>query len=450
MHMVITETGGDTHNFIWDNTPWSVNQGGTGATSFTNGSIPFISSGIFSQNNLQLFWDSIANTLSIGGTTTPAAKLSVKGSGTLNLLNLASSAGTNLFTVDQTGSTTIADGVNITNGCYAINGTCISAATSSGSVTTGTQGQVAYYGNNGSLLSGSSAIFISPSGFVGINNTNPQHALDVSGALYSRLITDSDSAAATIDWNKGNIHLLPLNTSSTVLSFANGQAGGEYKVILQQDGTGGRTVTWPSNAEWPTGTAPALSTGVNAKDVISFVFDGTNYLGSSQLDYQFQNNSETINSNQGNNGIAGFGQSGREQYASRFTTTAGGYAGTGHVCLYDQGAPTDNVVVGLESDSSGLPSDIPLATVSIPNTSINTTHQSIAIDFGRTVHLSASTNYWLVFSRTGGADDTNLFFSCGSNGTGDPAFPSASRASGIWSSLISGSENFDLNLNATQ
>ena len=41
MHMKISNSGTDTHRFDWDGTPWRVNQGGTGTTSFSNGSVLF-------------------------------------------------------------------------------------------------------------------------------------------------------------------------------------------------------------------------------------------------------------------------------------------------------------------------------------------------------------------------------------------------------------------------
>ena len=41
--------------------------------------------------------------------------------------------------------------------------------------------------------------------------------------------------------------------------------------VVQDDTTGSRTVTWDADIEWPGGTAPTLSTGVDDVDVFSFV-----------------------------------------------------------------------------------------------------------------------------------------------------------------------------------
>ena len=54
-----------------------------------------------------------------------------------------------------------------------------------------------------------------------------------------------------------------------------------FVLKVTQDGTGSRTITWPSTVDWASATAPTLSTG--AADVDVFVFftidGGTIYYG---------------------------------------------------------------------------------------------------------------------------------------------------------------------------
>jgi len=222
MHMKIVSAT-DTHTFQWDASPWLLAQGGTGATSFTDGSIPFIWGGVFVQSNGQLFWNNTDSILSIGGTAT-VAKVNIKGSGSLDLLDVATSAG-------------------------------------------------------------SPSLYVKASGNVGIGNSSPLHALDVSGAMYSRLVTLTDAPSLAIDWNAGNVQSLTLSTNTT-LTFSDGQVGGEYKLILKQDATGGRTITWPVSVKWVGGIAPTLTSNANGIDVVSFVHDGSFYLGSYTLDHK--------------------------------------------------------------------------------------------------------------------------------------------------------------------
>src|ERR1700683_4780365 len=88
-----------------------------------------------------------------------------------------------------------------------------------------------------SIAFASVSFYVDDSGNTGIGNSDPQDKLDVSGAMYSRLATTT----ASVDWNAGNVQSLTLSSNST-MTFSNGQAGGEYKLILVQDSTGGRNV----------------------------------------------------------------------------------------------------------------------------------------------------------------------------------------------------------------
>lgn len=75
---VTISSSGNTHTFGWAG-QLPISRGGTGASSFTNGSIPFISNGIFSQNNSKFFWDNVNNRLGIG-ISSPTQTLEVNGS----------------------------------------------------------------------------------------------------------------------------------------------------------------------------------------------------------------------------------------------------------------------------------------------------------------------------------------------------------------------------------
>jgi hypothetical protein len=93
----------------------------------------------------------------------------------------------------------------------------------------------------------------------------------------------NSSTADTIDWANGNAHKSTA-TGNCTYTFSNPINGQAYILKIVNDGTV-RTITWPSTVKWPGGTAPTL-TGTNTHyDLINFYWDGTNYLGSSSLNY---------------------------------------------------------------------------------------------------------------------------------------------------------------------
>lgn len=94
------------------------------------------------------------------------------------------------------------------------------------------------------------------------------------------LIEDAYASTITYDMSQSNLHGPTILTGNPVLAVSNVSAGQAFVVILQQDATGGRTVTWWSNIKWVTGTPPVLSTAANVYDIFSFIYDGTNYYGS--------------------------------------------------------------------------------------------------------------------------------------------------------------------------
>jgi hypothetical protein len=70
---------------------------------------------------------------------------------------------------------------------------------------------------------------------------------------------------------EGNVHTATLNANCT-FTFAGVTSGKacSFSMLLTQDGTGSRLVTWPGSVVWPGGSAPVLSTAAAAVDVLTF------------------------------------------------------------------------------------------------------------------------------------------------------------------------------------
>ena len=90
----------------------------------------------------------------------------------------------------------------------------------------------------------------------------------------------------TIDWGSGNFATMTFDSGiNETFTFTAPTKPGVFVLKLKQASTGGQTATWPGTAKWPGGTAPTLSTGNNAEDVIRFFYDGANYYGTSDLNF---------------------------------------------------------------------------------------------------------------------------------------------------------------------
>jgi hypothetical protein len=77
-------------------------------------------------------------------------------------------------------------------------------------------------------------------------------------------------------------------TTSTTITFTNTNPGARYILMLLQDATGSRTVTWPSTVQWAAGTAPTLTTTASKMDIITFVcasVSSTDCYGGANLNY---------------------------------------------------------------------------------------------------------------------------------------------------------------------
>lgn len=88
------------------------------------------------------------------------------------------------------------------------------------------------------------------------------------------------SGACTWDLDDEQAGEVTLSENITSFTISNQVASTNYQLLIKQDVTGGRTITWPSAVKWPYGgTAPMLSSGSLAVDIVTFRSDGTNLFG---------------------------------------------------------------------------------------------------------------------------------------------------------------------------
>jgi hypothetical protein len=94
------------------------------------------------------------------------------------------------------------------------------------------------------------------------------------------LNTPSTGATTAIDLSTGNFFKFTL-TANTTLSISNSPSIGTYILEIIQPASGSTyTVTFPGGWKWSGGSAPTI-TATNAKtDIITIVYDGSNYFAS--------------------------------------------------------------------------------------------------------------------------------------------------------------------------
>jgi len=152
---------------------------------------------------------------------------------------------------------------------------------------------------NKTLTGNTSANFINGSGAININSSGTITVPNYTDTLIGKSTTDTltnktltspivnaptlksyvetvnslgnISGSNAVDWSLGNVASMTL-TGNTTLTFSNVPASGPLSsitMIIKQDATGSRTISWPACATWAGGSAPAISTAANKTDIIS-------------------------------------------------------------------------------------------------------------------------------------------------------------------------------------
>jgi len=85
------------------------------------------------------------------------------------------------------------------------------------------------------------------------------------------------STAITVSLTNGTVQIYTLTGNATVTMPA-ASAGKSFIILLRQDATGGRTVTW-STVNWASATAPTITSTASKQDIFSFFSDGTSWYG---------------------------------------------------------------------------------------------------------------------------------------------------------------------------
>jgi hypothetical protein len=92
----------------------------------------------------------------------------------------------------------------------------------------------------------------------------------------------STGTSVAINLANGNFVTATL-TGNCTFTFSSPSAGAaSFTLFLTNDGTAGRSITWPVSVKWPNNTIPIRTTTANRTDVYTFFTTnaGTNWYGS--------------------------------------------------------------------------------------------------------------------------------------------------------------------------
>lgn len=114
-----------------------------------------------------------------------------------------------------------------------------------------------------------------PAGPAGFGDLNPS-PLQPSGTTQ------------TVNWGTGNFQNLELGAASgdVTLTLSSPSVGPSRYTIFIRQGVTPRDVIWPSSVKFPQGQKPILSQSNNAIDKVELLWDGANYYGDWNNDYQ--------------------------------------------------------------------------------------------------------------------------------------------------------------------
>lgn len=104
-------------------------------------------------------------------------------------------------------------------------------------------------------------------------------SLTVNNGYTEETVTANTGTAYTINLDNGSVQILTL-TGNCTFTFPTATAGKSFTLLLRQDGTGGRTVTWPASVKWPGGTAPTITSTASRQDKYIFTADSSSWFGS--------------------------------------------------------------------------------------------------------------------------------------------------------------------------
>ena len=124
--------------------------------------------------------------------------------------------------------------------------------------------------------------------------------------------------------------------------------------------------------------------------------------------------------------------SAREKQACSFVAQGAHDIDSFRASLKKVNAPTDNLIIAIQADSSGSPSGTDLITLTIAGTDLTTSYVDDIRPFSSSTTLTAGNTYWLVFDRDGAIDAAHYYQILSDNEEGGPFSVTKDFLSSSW------------------
>ena len=134
-------------------------------------------------------------------------------------------------------------------------------------------GEPAWDATNGRLYvknTAGSMVEINPA-----SNAVTDAAQSFTKAQRGSIVTLTDGATVTPDFSLGNNFTLTLGGNRTLANPTNLTAGQSGVILVLQDGTGSRTLSFGNYWKFPGGTAPTLTTTASAVDLLVYFVESS-------------------------------------------------------------------------------------------------------------------------------------------------------------------------------
>jgi len=118
---------------------------------------------------------------------------------------------------------------------------------------------------------------------VAVGSASTTASLYVVGNSASNIVAVGTESTITVDLTTGNNFTITLNGNYTLGNPTGVTTGQSGSIYLVQDGTGSRTLGFGTHWHFAGGTAPTLSTGANAVDVLVYQCRTTTSIPSNTL-----------------------------------------------------------------------------------------------------------------------------------------------------------------------